>query len=129
MRNTFQESQPSVEKHVSSFFFFLFFFGLFMATLMAFGHSHARSLIRAVTAGQHHNHTAATTPNLSHICNLHHSSWQRRILDLLTDARDWACILIVISWAPYHWATTGTPSFFLFFFCYHTIRLQRGQQS
>ena len=32
--------------------------------------------------------TATATRDLSHVCNLHHSSWQRRILNLLSKARD-----------------------------------------
>ena len=32
--------------------------------------------------------TAAATSDPSHVCDLHRSSWQRRILDLLSEARD-----------------------------------------
>ena len=32
--------------------------------------------------------TATATQNLSHVCNLHHSSQQRRILNAVTKARD-----------------------------------------
>ena len=32
--------------------------------------------------------TATVTPDLSHICNLHHSSWQCQILNPLSGARD-----------------------------------------
>ena len=32
--------------------------------------------------------TATATPDLSHVCNLHHSSWQCRILNPLSEARD-----------------------------------------
>ena len=32
--------------------------------------------------------TAAAMPDLSHVCNLHYSSWQCRILDPLREARD-----------------------------------------
>ena len=32
--------------------------------------------------------TATATPDPSHICNLHHSSWQRQILNALSKARD-----------------------------------------
>ena len=38
--------------------------------------------------------TATATPDLSHICNLHHSSQQRRILNPLSEARDRTCILM-----------------------------------
>ena len=32
--------------------------------------------------------TATATPDLSHVCDLHHSSWQPQILNLLNEARD-----------------------------------------
>ena len=39
-------------------------------------------------------HTTATaTPDPSLIFELHHSSWQRWILDPLSEAKDWSCIL------------------------------------
>ena len=37
--------------------------------------------------------TAIATQDPSHVCDLHHSSWQRRILNLLSKARDQTCIL------------------------------------
>ena len=37
---------------------------------------------------------ATTTPNLSHICDLHHSSWQGRILNPLSAAGDQTCVLV-----------------------------------
>ena len=44
-------------------------------------------------------YTAATaTPDLSHICDLHHSSQQRQILDPLSEARDQTHILKDTSW-------------------------------
>ena len=38
--------------------------------------------------------TAIATWNLSCVCNLHHSSWQRQVLNSLSKARDWTCILM-----------------------------------
>ena len=38
--------------------------------------------------------TATAMPALSHICNLHHSSWQRQILNPLSEVRDQSCILM-----------------------------------
>ena len=32
--------------------------------------------------------TATATPDLSHVCDLHHSSWQCRILSPLREVRD-----------------------------------------
>ena len=38
--------------------------------------------------------TAIATQDLSHVCNLHHSSWQLQILNPLSEARDGTCILM-----------------------------------
>ena len=51
---------------------------------------------------------ATATPNLSRICGLD------QILNLLSEARDWTCILMDTSQVRYHWATTGTPRIMLF---------------
>ena len=32
--------------------------------------------------------TATSTPDLSHVCDLYHSSWQRWVLNPLSEARD-----------------------------------------
>ena len=42
--------------------------------------------------------TGTATPDLSCICDLHHSSWQLWILDASSEARAWTCILIDTSW-------------------------------
>ena len=55
------------------FAFFFFFFFFFRATHLAYGSSQARGWIRAVA-------TAMATGDPSHVCDLHHSSWQYRIL-------------------------------------------------
>ena len=51
--------------------------------------------------------TAMQNPN--HICNIHHSSWQRQILNLLSEARDQTCILMDTSQIPFHCTMMGTP--------------------
>ena len=45
--------------------------------------------------------TAIATWDLSHICDLHHSSWQRRILNPLSRASDRTCVLMDTSWVCY----------------------------
>ena len=45
--------------------------------------------------------TAAGTQDLSHTCDLHQSSWQRQILNPLSQARDQTCILMDTSWVCY----------------------------
>ena len=44
--------------------------------------------------------------DLSHICNLHHSSQQCQILNPVGKAREWTCTLMDTSWVHYCWATT-----------------------
>ena len=70
--------------------FFILFFGLFSiswATPGAYGGSQARGRIRAVATSLCQSHSNAGW-DLSHICDLHHSSQQRRILNPLSEARD-----------------------------------------
>ena len=47
--------------------------------------------------------------DLSHVCDLHHSSRQRQILNPLSEARDQTRILMDTSQVHYRWASTGTP--------------------
>ena len=68
------------------------YFLLFRAAPAAYGHSQARDLIRAAAASLPH----------SHICNLHHSSWQRWILNPLIEVRDRARNLMVPSQIRFH---------------------------
>ena len=48
-------------------------------------------------------------PDLSHACNLHHSSWQHQILNPLSEARDQTHNLVVPNWIHFHCATMGIP--------------------
>ena len=62
-------------------------------------------------------HTTATaTPDPSHICNLHHSSWQRQILNPLSEAWDRTRNLVP-SRICFRCATTG-PSQVLFYYVF-----------
>ena len=45
-------------------------------------------------------------------CDLHHSSWQWRILNPLIKTRHWSYILMCTSQVCYCWATMGTPKFY-----------------
>ena len=58
--------------------------------------------------------TATATSDLSHICNLHHSSQQHQILNPLSEARDGTHNRMVPSWICFHCAMMGTPVFIKF---------------
>ena len=53
--------------------------------------------------------TAIATTDPSRVCDLHHSSWQRQILNPLSEARYQTHILINNSRVCFGWATVGTP--------------------
>ena len=53
--------------------------------------------------------TAPAIPDLSHVCDLYHSSRQCRILNPLSEARDQTCILIDATQIRFCSATTATP--------------------
>ena len=59
--------------------------------------------------------TATATQDLNHICNLHHSARQHGwILNPLSKARDWICILMSTSQVHDCWAAAGTPIVIIF---------------
>ena len=62
---------------------FLFFplFAFSKAARVAYGGSQARSLIGALVAGLHQSHSNMWDPSC--VCDLHHSSQQRQILNPL----------------------------------------------
>ena len=88
------------------FFFFLFWsFCLFRATLqhMAVPRIGVQSEPQLPAyAG------ASASPDSSRVCDLHHGSWQRRIPNLLSEARDQTCNIMVPSWIRFRCATMGT---------------------
>ena len=51
--------------------------------------------------------TATVTWYPSKVWDLHHSSWQQlQIINTLSEARDWTCVLMDTSWVRYCWAMT-----------------------
>ena len=52
---------------------------------------------------------AIATPDLSHVCDLHHSSWQNQIFNPLNEARDGTSNLMVPSLIHFHCTMMGTP--------------------
>ena len=103
-----------LEKFITSPVYKEFCFFHFGATPAAYGGSQARGWIRAIAVGLHA--TATETADPSRFCNLHHSSWQHSILNPLSKARNWICVLMDTSQIHFCWATTGTPRG-LGFFC------------
>ena len=75
----------------------LFFFLLFMATPSAYGDSQLGIELEPQLPA-----TATATPDLSRVCDLHHSSWQRRILNPRSKARDPTCVLMDTSQIRFH---------------------------
>ena len=100
--------ENKVQIYLFIYFIYLFFclFAFSRAAPTAYGDSQARDLIRARA-------TAMWDP--SRICNLHHSSWQRQILNPLSEARDRTRNLMVPSWIHFHCAMMGTPRFVFVF--------------
>ena len=57
--------------------------------------------------------TAIATPDLSNVCDLHHSSWQCQILNPLSEARGQTHTLMDTSWIHFRRATMQILFFFL----------------
>ena len=57
----------------------------------------------------HGGSQATAMPDLSHICDPYHNSWQCQILNPLNDARDQTCVLMDPSQIHFCCATMGTP--------------------
>ena len=53
--------------------------------------------------------TATAALDLSYLCDLHYSSLQHQILNLLSEARDQTHVPMDTSQVCFYWATTGTP--------------------
>ena len=54
--------------------------------------------------------TATAIWDLSHVCNLHCSSWHHWILNPLSEARDGTLNLMVPSWIHFRYSARGTPT-------------------
>ena len=97
----------------SLFYLFYFYFLLFRAPFVAYGGSQAKGQIRAIAAGLA---TATAMQNVSRICDLHYRSWQRQILNPLSEARDWNRYLRIPSQIHFCCATMGIPCSILLYF-------------
>ena len=114
-----------------SFFVFCFCFCLIFRTAPA---AYGSSRLRVESELQLPAYTTATeTQDPSHVCELHHSSWQHQIPNPLSKARDQTSILMDTSQIRFHWATMGTPwniflyvylpSMYLLFICLFAIHI------
>ena len=91
------------------FFFFFFFFCLFRAAPAAQGGSQATERVKAIATGLCQSHSnIKSKPCLRPTPQ---SSRQHWILNPLSEARDWPCILMDASQIRLHWAKTGNPLF------------------
>ena len=85
----------AIRQYWSQFHTFIFFFFLFRATPTIYGSSQ----VRVKSELQLLAYTTATaTQDLSCVCDLHHSSWHWRMVNPLSEARDWTWILMDASW-------------------------------
>ena len=87
------------------FFFFFVFLGLHLQH-MEFLRLGVKSELQLLAYT-----TDTATPDPSHVCDLHHGSWQHWILNPLSEAKDRTHILLAASRLCCPWAATGTPSF------------------
>ena len=67
--------------------------------------------------------TATATPDLSPICNLHHSSRQHWILNPLSEGRNRTCTLMDTSQLRFRWAMMGTPTLLFKLFPLEAVRI------
>ena len=91
--NPLTSDLPGSRPRVTLFYLFVFFI-FSRATPAAYRDSQARGPIRAIAASLHQRHSKRD-PN--RICDLHHSSRPRRILNPLGEARHRTCNLMVPS--------------------------------
>ena len=61
---------------------------------------------------------AIATQDPRHTCDPHRSSWQLRVLNTLSEARDWTRILVDTSRIHFFCATVGSPYLLLYTFLY-----------
>ena len=98
--------EPGSDRLQSASATFFFFFGVFRATPAAYGSSQSRCQIGAVAPAYA---TATATWDPSHVFDLHHRSWQHRILNPLSKARDRTHIFMDISWVLNPLSHNRTP--------------------
>ena len=105
--------------HVAFLNFFSFLGGgsfcLFGAASTVYRDSQARGPVGTVVTGLCHSHS---TRDPSRVCDLHHSSWQHRILNPVSKAREWTHILMDASRIRQPLSHDGNSQCWLFLFCF-----------
>ena len=118
MKHTSNGLWPIIGAQHISPFYQLFFWFLFFCLLSFQGctHWHMEVPRPGVQSEQQlPGYTTATaTPDLSRVCDLRHSLWQRWILNPASKAGDRTSNLMVPSWICFRCATPGTPVCFVF---------------
>ena len=104
--------------HQTFFFFLVFMFIVIIIIIFIFSGPHPRHmevprLVVELELQLPAYTTATAMPDPSRVCDLHHSSRQRRILNPLSEARDQTCNVMVPSQICFCCATRGTPLLFL----------------
>ena len=106
MKDCVIQSGANIENKVrlKVFFFFLLLFGPYSQHMEVprLGAEWELQLLACATA--------IAAWDLSCICDLHHSSRQRWILNPLSQARDGTRDIMITTWIHFHCATTGTPN-------------------
>ena len=91
-----------------SIFHFIYLFCFLGLHLWQMESSQATGRIGSIAAILFHSHSNWES-QLSHICYLHHSSWQYQIPDPLSKAKDWTHILMDTSQICFLCTIMGTP--------------------
>ena len=97
--------------YTKHFYFILFYFILFLSFVYLGPHQRHMEVPRLEVESKLYlpaYATATAIPDPSCVCDLHHSSWQYRILNPLTKARDQTHNLMVPSRIHFCCTTTGT---------------------
>ena len=90
------------------------------AVSAVYGGSQARVWVRVVATSLHHSHS---NTRFKPLCDLHHSLWQRQILDPLSQAGDWNHILIDTGQVLNLLNHNGNSTLIIFKACSQTLSL------
>ena len=107
MKFVFHSYEIQNKDKYSYFLFFFFFFSVFFLGPPL---QHMEVPRLGVESDLQMPAYATAMQDLSHICDLHHSSRQRRIPNPLSKSRDGTRIVMDTSEVHYCWATVGTPT-------------------